>query len=68
MEQMIITSAQYINRTYTNDNEVQQTDCIGIKVIIGDEIIHVPLDPTNRHYAEIMRQVEAGELTIQDAE
>ena len=28
----------------------------------------VPLDPANRHYAEIMRQVEAGELTIQDAE
>ena len=28
----------------------------------------VPLDPANRHYAEIMRQVEAGELTIQDAD
>tara|TARA_A100001015_G_scaffold321082_1_gene450018 strand:- start:521 stop:691 length:171 start_codon:yes stop_codon:yes gene_type:complete len=28
----------------------------------------VPLDPANTHYAEIMRQVEAGELTIQDAD
>ena len=28
----------------------------------------IPPDPDNRHYAEIMRQVEAGELTIQDAE
>lgn len=28
----------------------------------------VPLDPANRHYAEIMRQVEAGELVIADAE
>jgi hypothetical protein len=28
----------------------------------------VPLDPANRHYVEIMRQVEAGELTIQEAE
>jgi len=25
-------------------------------------------DPANRHYAEIMRQVDAGELTIADAE
>lgn len=28
----------------------------------------VPLDPANTHYAEIMRQVEAGTLTIADAE
>ena len=28
----------------------------------------VPLDPANRHYAEIMRQVEAGELTIEPAD
>lgn len=28
----------------------------------------VPLDPANRHYAEIMRQVEAGTLTVQDAD
>lgn len=27
-----------------------------------------PLDPANRHYAEIMRQVEAGDLVIQPAE
>ena len=30
--------------------------------------MHVPPDLANRHYAEIMRQVEAGELTIQEAE
>jgi hypothetical protein len=28
----------------------------------------VPLDPANRHYAEILRQLEAGTLTIQDAD
>ncbi len=28
----------------------------------------IPLDPANRHYAEIMKQVEAGILTIQEAE
>jgi hypothetical protein len=38
-----------------------------IAIIDGIEM-SVPLDPANRHYAEIMRQVEAGELTIQDAD
>ena len=28
----------------------------------------VPLDPANRHYAEILRQVEAGTLTIEEAD
>ena len=28
----------------------------------------VPLDPSNRHYAEIMRQVAAGTLVIAEAE
>ena len=28
----------------------------------------IPPDPDNRHYAEIMRQVDEGTLTIQDAE
>jgi hypothetical protein len=30
--------------------------------------MHVPIDPANRHYAEILKQVAAGTLTIQDAE
>ena len=28
----------------------------------------VPLDPNNRHYAEILKQVKEGTLTIKDAE
>ena len=32
------------------------------------ETISVPLDPNNRHYAEIIKQVEGGDLTIADAE
>ena len=28
----------------------------------------VPQDPANRHYAEIMRQVKEGTLTIKDAD
>jgi len=39
-----------------------------ITATIDGTEMSVPLDPANRHYAEIMRQVEAGELTIQDAD
>jgi len=40
----------------------------GILVVEGETRTSVPINPANRHYAEIMRQVEAGELTIQDAD
>ena len=38
-----------------------------IKATIDGVEMFVPLDPANRHYAEILRQVEAGVLTIQEA-
>ncbi len=39
-----------------------------INITVGDKLITVPHEPANRHYAEIMRQVAAGELTIADAD
>lgn len=57
---MIISSAQYIEDNSGNN--------VGIRAVIDNETVNVPLDPANRHYAEILRQVEAGELTIADAE
>ena len=59
MNEMTITNAQYVAEDGVNKN---------IKATIDGIEMSVPLDPANRHYAEIMRQVEAGELTIQDAE
>ena len=56
---MSITSAQYIALDGENT---------AIKATIGGQEIFVPLDPANRHYEEIMSEVEAGTLTIQDAE
>ena len=41
---------------------------IGISATIGGTDVTVPLDPANTHYAEILRQVAAGELTIADAD
>ena len=39
-----------------------------IEVEINGNFCFVPTDPANTHYAEIMRQVEAGELTIQEVD
>ena len=60
MDNMNITAAQY-----TNDLE---GNSVAITATIDGTEMSVPLDPANRHYAEIMRQVEAGTLTIQDAD
>jgi hypothetical protein len=60
MEQMNITYAQYIT------NEEGINSCI--KATIDDINVSIPLSPANRHYAEIMRQVEAGTLTIAPAD
>jgi len=59
MNNMQITSAQYIAFEGNNSS---------IRATIDGQEMYVPLDPANRHYAEIMRQVEAGTLTIQEAE
>ena len=59
MKEMTITSAQYVAEDSINEI---------IKATIDGTEMFVPLDPANRHYAEIMRQVDAGELTIADAE
>lgn len=63
MNNMTITSAQYgINDTRDgNDTSI-------IKCVIDGTEMFVPTDPANRHYAEILRQVDAGTLTIQEAE
>ena len=53
---MNITSAQY--------NKEKNT----IEAMINDEKMFVPIDSYNRHYAEILRQVKEGTLTIKDAD
>lgn len=59
---MDITLAQY----YTDSLDTSTN--LGVKVVVDGETLFVPLDPANRHYAEILRQVDAGELTIAEAE
>ena len=59
MNEMNIESAQYVADEGTN---------VSITAVIDGVTMSVPLDPANRHYAEILRQVEAGTLTIAPAE
>jgi len=58
---MNITQAQYTT-VYGTDVKAS------VKATIDGQVMYVPLDPANRHYAEILRQVAAGELTIADAD
>ena len=58
---MNITAAQYTSDIISDDNT-------GIKATIDGQTMFVSLDPANRHYAEILRQVEAGTLTIAAAD
>jgi len=56
---MNITKAKY--------NKLNGTNAAIVATIDGVEV-HVPLDSDNRHYAEILRQVSAGTLTIKEAD
>ena len=58
---MNITSAQYVLGFNSDENDSIKTTIDGVEM-------SVPLVEGNRHYDEIMRQVEAGTLTIQEAE
>ena len=61
MDNMNITSAQYQADALSGNNS-------GIQATIDGQEMSVPLDEANRHYAEILRQVEAGTLTIAAAD
>tara|TARA_R100000278_G_scaffold108632_1_gene85527 strand:+ start:608 stop:775 length:168 start_codon:yes stop_codon:yes gene_type:complete len=54
-----------------NITQAQYFDLLGetyiIATIDGQEVT-VPPDVDNRHYAEILKQVEEGTLTIKDAD
>ena len=60
MNDMNITTAQYVLSLDGNNACIQAT--------IDGIDLSVPLALANRHYAEIMRQVEAGTLVVAAAE
>ena len=60
MQNYNITSAKY------GKGQDDKNSCI--KATIDGVEMFVPIDEANIHYAEIKRQVDAGELTIEDAD
>ena len=58
---MVITNPKYIKDSELN---VQKT----VKATIDGVEMSVPLDEGNRHYAEILKQVADGDITIAEAD
>ena len=60
---MIITKAKYRNTPIEISGQKKD-----IVATIDEVEMSVPIDLANRHYAEIKKQVDAGTLTIEDAD
>jgi len=60
MIEVTITNAVYVKDT--NDT----IQCVNAE--IDGVLVSIPMDEGNRHYDEIMRQVNEGTLTIAEAE
>ena len=58
---MIITNAKYQTSMQSG------TDNMVVATIDGQEM-SVPMDTSNRHYAEILKQVADGDITIAEAD
>ena len=58
---IIIKSAKYMKMP---EGEKVNT----IEVVTDTETMYVPISEDNMHYVEVKKQVDAGTLTIKDAE
>jgi len=57
---MIITNAKYGVDTEGNN--------ISVTATIDSQELAVPMDTDNRHYVEILKQVDEGTITIAEAD
>ena len=56
---MNITLAKYIASEGVNES---------VAATIDGVVMSIPMDTANRHYAEILKQVADGDITIADAD
>ncbi len=61
MNELNITSAKYLKDLISGKINT-------IEIVIDKQTYFVPKEEGNRHYDEIMRQVDAGTLTIEEAD
>jgi len=59
---MIIENAQYRKALPDDSAPVE------IRATVDGEVVSIPVDRENRHYKEVLRQVEAGTLSVADAD
>jgi len=65
---MVINNAKYIETCGWHNNEKIDVEKTGVVATIDGVIMSVPMDTANRHYAEILRQVANGTITIAEAD
>ena len=58
---MVIINAKYSKHSLTGEN-------CSIQATIDGIVCNVPLTEDNRHYAEILKQVADGDITIAEAD
>jgi hypothetical protein len=58
---MIITDTIYLQDLVAGVNNA-------VKATINGQVFNIPMDTSNRHYAEILKQVAEGTLTIKEAD
>ena len=68
MNSMKISAAKYIVNVDDSGAAIVGLPNRGIQATIDGVTMSVPMDPANRHYAEILRQTKAGKLKIEGGE
>ena len=59
---MVITNAKYIKL------ESEDSENHSVNATIDGQPICIPMDTANTHYAEILKQVADGDITITEAD
>ena len=59
---------EYKDAQYCENAETKDKICIKVKINSSELYSYVPFDNANSHYKEMMEMVEAGTLTIADAD
>ena len=62
MDKINFSSAKYVNNLSGEKNSIRAT------VVGSDKTLLIPLIKGNRHFDNIMAQVDAGTLTIEEAD
>jgi len=58
---MVITNPKYLQDLVAGVNNA-------VKATIDGEVLNIPMDTSNRHYKEILKQVADGDITISEAD